>query len=102
MLTIDPARRRSILRATARQVLKAPRRFVSMTASQSSSLMRAMSVSRVTPALLTSDVDLPELGLDALDERLRPRSGIGDVRLDRDSADLARDRLGRLLARRGS
>ena len=54
MFTIDPARRFSILRATARQVLKGPRRFVSMTVSQSSSLIRAMSVSRVTPALLTS------------------------------------------------
>jgi hypothetical protein len=54
MFTIDPARRFSILRATARHVLNGPRRLVSMTVSQSSSLIRAMSVSRVTPALLTS------------------------------------------------
>ena len=54
MFTIDPARRFSILRATARHVLNGPRRFVSMTVSQSSSLIRAMRVSRVTPALLTS------------------------------------------------
>jgi hypothetical protein len=53
MFTIAPARRRSILRETARQVRKAPRRFVSITCAQSSSVMRAMSVSRVMPALLT-------------------------------------------------
>ena len=46
--------------------------------------------------VVDEDVDVAELRLDALDQRLRLR-GIADVRTHRDAADLRRDRLGRLV-----
>ena len=58
-LMIRPARRFIIPREAARMVLKAPRRLVSITASQSSSLMRIRRLSRVTPALFTRTSRLP-------------------------------------------
>jgi hypothetical protein len=53
MLMIRPHRLRIIGRSTALVQRKAPRRLVCSTSSQSSSLIRMMSPSRVTPALLT-------------------------------------------------
>ncbi len=53
MFTIAPARRFSIGRATARQVKKAPPRFVSITLRQSSSASFMIRLSRVIPALFT-------------------------------------------------
>ena len=53
IVTIDPARRFSIGRATARHAKNAPPRFVSMTARQSSSESFMIRLSRVIPALQT-------------------------------------------------
>ena len=90
MLTIRPARWRSIGRSTALVTRKADLRLVSSTASQSSSDMRMISVSRVIPALLTRTsmrLKRVQRGLDqALDV-----GGHRDVGLD--DGDLAADRL---------
>jgi hypothetical protein len=51
--TIEPDLRFIIPRDAARQVLKTLPRFVSTTSRQSSSVIRARTPSRVTPALLT-------------------------------------------------
>src|SRR4029077_5708815 len=51
--TIEPERRFIIPRAAARHVWNVPLRFVSITMRQSSSDIRAINPSRVTPALLT-------------------------------------------------
>jgi hypothetical protein len=66
-----------------------------MTVSQSSSLIRAISVSRVTPALLTSASISPSSASTRSTRPRPPRDG--DVRLDGDAADLAGDLLGRRL-----
>ena len=52
--TIRPARARTMGRAARRTTWNVPVRLVSMTLSQSSSLIRMSRVSRVTPALATS------------------------------------------------
>ena len=53
MKTIRPNRARIIGRAARRATRNAPVRLVAITASQSSSLIRISSVSRVMPALAT-------------------------------------------------
>ena len=53
MLTIEPERAFIMTLAAARVIEKTPVRFVAMTASQSSSVMRTIRPSRVMPALLT-------------------------------------------------
>ena len=53
MFTMRPKRPFIIERAAARQAMKAPRRFTFITASNSSSLIRSASASRVMPALFT-------------------------------------------------
>ena len=60
ILMIRPLRCLTIGRCTARIKLKAPFRLVSITTSQSSLLMRMLSPSRVTPALLTRISTFPK------------------------------------------
>ena len=66
MLTIRPARALSIGRVTALVIQNAPERFVSMTSSQASSVIRMMRSSRVTPALLTRMSSRPNASSTAL------------------------------------
>ncbi len=69
-----------------RIVLNAPVRFVSITARQCSSVMRATSPSREIPALFTRMVIRAELGLDCL-ERGIDCAGVAHVGLHRERLD---------------
>ena len=75
MKIIRPNRPRIIARVARLATRNEPVRLVSMTAYQSSSLIRISRVSRVIPALATSDLDRAERGL---------HLGEGGVHLRRD------------------
>ena len=82
---IRPNRPRIIGRAARLATRNAPVRLVAMTVSQSSSLIRISSVSRVMPALATTHLDRAETGLD-LGERGLDLARIGDVALHAEHA----------------
>ena len=98
MLMIRPARALSIGRVTALVIQKAPKRFVSRTSSQASSVIRMMRSSRVMPALLTRMSIWPN----ASSAALTTPSAVSGARASpwmasarRPSASMAARRLGR-------